>query len=243
MDYPATGWGTRPEHLSRATCRRTRTIYDPGLPFGTYSICLFDKTANRSLQYTTNTATQYDNKTANGSALVDHQPSTGWSNVGRDLPMSRLRTEERGMTLVELLAGISIAVIVSLAAFSLIEAVMKRSGEVSSRVETTQRARQAMDNVTRDLRSQVCVMRSDGSPAMTSARSVYTARPTSITFFGDTADESWKTGTTSMPIPTLRTIGLAGNTIAETVSAGTNDASAPGSVTYLNAAAVRRTEL
>jgi Tfp pilus assembly protein PilW len=157
--------------------------------------------------------------------------------------MRRLRTEERGMTLVELLAGISIAMIVSLAAFGLIEAVMKRSAEVSSRVETTQRARQAMDNITRDLRSQVCVTRSDGAPAMTSARSVYAANANSITFFGDTADESWKTGTTAMPIPTLRTIGLSGNTIAETISPGANDASVAGAVTYVNATAVKRTEL
>ena len=46
--------------------------------------------------------------------------------------MNRIRREERGMTLVELLAAMAIALIVSLAAFSLIEAVMKRTGDVES---------------------------------------------------------------------------------------------------------------
>jgi type II secretory pathway pseudopilin PulG len=157
--------------------------------------------------------------------------------------ISRLRREQRGMTLIEALAAMSIGMIVALATFGLIEAVMKRTGEVSSRVETTQRARQAMDNITRDLRSQVCVMRSDGSPTMSSARSVYVAGPNSITFFGDTADESWKTGTTAMPVATLRTIALSGNTIAETVTTGTVSPASPGTVSYANATGTTRTEL
>jgi prepilin-type N-terminal cleavage/methylation domain-containing protein len=170
--------------------------------------------------------------------------------------MSRLRSEERGMTLVELLAAMAIALIVSFAAFSLIEAVMKRAGEVSSRVETTQRARQAMDNITRDLRSQVCVLRSDGTPAMTTARTVFSASANSITFFGDTADESWKTGTVAMPVATLRTIALTGGTvdpvsklligatIVETTRPGTLDTFAAGAVTFASATGqTTRTEL
>ena len=170
--------------------------------------------------------------------------------------MNRLRNEERGMTLVELLAAMAIAVIVSFAAFSLIEVIMKRTGEVGSRVETTQRARQAMDNVTRDLRSQVCVLRSDGTPAMTTARTVFAASANSITFFGDTADESWKTGTVALPVPTLRTIALTGGTvdpvsglligatINETTRPGTNDSSTPGAITFASATGqTTRTEL
>jgi|tagenome__1003787_1003787.scaffolds.fasta_scaffold20975833_2 type II secretory pathway pseudopilin PulG len=169
--------------------------------------------------------------------------------------MSHLRSE-RGMTLTEALAAMAIAIIVSLAAFSLVEAVMKRSGETSSRVETTQRARQAMDNITRDLRSQVCVLRTDPTPGMTTPRSVYTASGTSITFFGDTADESWKTGVTQMPVPTLRTIALTGGsvdptsklllgaTINETIRPGANDLTTPGGVTFASASGqTTRTEL
>ena len=69
--------------------------------------------------------------------------------------MRRLRAED-GFTLPELLVTMAIALIVSLATFSLIEVVMKRSGDIGARVETTQRGRTAMDLITRQLRSQVC---------------------------------------------------------------------------------------
>jgi prepilin-type N-terminal cleavage/methylation domain-containing protein len=169
--------------------------------------------------------------------------------------VSRLR-DERGMTLTEVLAAMAIAVIISLAGFSLIEAVMKRTGEVSSRVETTQRARQAMDNITRDLRSQVCVLRTDPAPGMTTARSIYSASANSVTFFGDTADESWHSGVATMPVPTLRTISLTGGTvhptsklllgatITETIRPGANDANVVGGVTFASASGqTTRTEL
>jgi prepilin-type N-terminal cleavage/methylation domain-containing protein len=67
-----------------------------------------------------------------------------------------LRAED-GMTLPELLVTITIATIISLAAFALIEFVMKRSGEIEQRVQTTQRGRLAMEDITRQLRSQVCL--------------------------------------------------------------------------------------
>jgi Tfp pilus assembly protein PilW len=70
--------------------------------------------------------------------------------------MSRLRRED-GFSLPELLIAITIAMIVSLATFSLIEFVMKRAGEVDQRVDATQRGRAIMDTITRELRSQVCL--------------------------------------------------------------------------------------
>ena len=88
--------------------------------------------------------------------------------------MHRLRRED-GFTLPELLTTMAIAMIVSLATFTLIEIVMKRSGEVCSRVETTATARTAMDQITRQLRSQVCAKTSTS----TDARSLATASPTS----------------------------------------------------------------
>jgi prepilin-type N-terminal cleavage/methylation domain-containing protein len=70
--------------------------------------------------------------------------------------MSRLR-DQQGFSLPELLTALSIAVIVSLAAFSLIEFTMRRTGEIHGRVEASQRGRAAMDTMTRQLRSQVCL--------------------------------------------------------------------------------------
>jgi hypothetical protein len=47
--------------------------------------------------------------------------------------------------------------IVSLATFALIETTMKKSGDAAARVEAAQRGRVAMDIITRQLRSQVCI--------------------------------------------------------------------------------------
>jgi prepilin-type N-terminal cleavage/methylation domain-containing protein len=133
-----------------------------------------------------------------------------------------------GFTLIEMLISITLSVVISLASFALIEAVMRRSGEISSRVETTQRARVVMDDLTRALRSQVCVQRSDGSPTMTSPRSVYVGTAGSVTFFADTADESLTVTNTTMPVPTLRTVTLTGTKLTEAIVSGTTDTSKPG---------------
>jgi Tfp pilus assembly major pilin PilA len=99
--------------------------------------------------------------------------------------MSRLR-EERGQTLIELLTAISIALVVSLATFALVEFVMKRTGEVDQRVDATQRGRMIMDTITRELRSQVCL--DAGTPAMARRTGDLTDGNTA-TFYADlTAD-------------------------------------------------------
>jgi prepilin-type N-terminal cleavage/methylation domain-containing protein len=75
---------------------------------------------------------------------------------GDALMRGRLRSED-GFTLPELLTAITIALIVSLAAFALIEFTLKKTGEVDQRVDATQRGRAIMDTITRQLRSQVCL--------------------------------------------------------------------------------------
>jgi hypothetical protein len=80
--------------------------------------------------------------------------------------ISRLRRED-GVTLTEMLVGMTIAMIVSLACFSLIEFTMRRAGEVQGRVEASQKGRAAMDTITRQLRSQVCL--SSAVPPMAAA--------------------------------------------------------------------------
>jgi prepilin-type N-terminal cleavage/methylation domain-containing protein len=144
--------------------------------------------------------------------------------------LNRLRQED-GMSLPELLTALVIASIVSLAAFGLVETVMNRYGETAARVDTAQRSRLAMDQITRELRSQVCVTRSD-TTLMTTPRSLYAATPTSVTFFADLGDESYKTGTTTMPVATLRTLTLTGAKLTETTVQGINDATTVGAVTF-----------
>jgi hypothetical protein len=99
--------------------------------------------------------------------------------------MSRLR-DESGQTLIDLLTAITIALIVSFAAFALLEFVMKRTGEVDGRVDATQRGRMIVDTMTRELRSQVCL--DANTPAMATRTGDITDGNTA-TFYADlTAD-------------------------------------------------------
>ena len=70
--------------------------------------------------------------------------------------MTRLRRED-GHTLPELLTALGMATVILLATFALLDHVMKRTAETQARVEATQRGRQAMDTMSRALRSSVCL--------------------------------------------------------------------------------------
>ena len=79
--------------------------------------------------------------------------------------LTRVRSQA-GMTLVELLAAMSIAMITMLAVFAVLDTSVKQSNAVAGRVNATQRARLAMDAITRQLRSQICM--SATNPAVVS---------------------------------------------------------------------------
>jgi prepilin-type N-terminal cleavage/methylation domain-containing protein len=64
---------------------------------------------------------------------------------------------EDGFTLPELLTGMIVAVIVLFAAFQTLDTVISSTGQTQRRVEANQRGRAAMDDVIRQLRSQVCL--------------------------------------------------------------------------------------
>jgi prepilin-type N-terminal cleavage/methylation domain-containing protein len=68
----------------------------------------------------------------------------------------RLR-DERGFTLIELLVASMVGMIVLFAAFGLVEATFKGQRIVESRIDGTERGRMAMEQVTRQLRAQVCL--------------------------------------------------------------------------------------
>jgi Tfp pilus assembly protein PilW len=100
-----------------------------------------------------------------------------------------------GFTLPELLIGISMSMIIALAGFALVDTAMKRTGETADRVEATQRGRQAMDVMTRSLRSQVCLPADQlAAPITTAQPAVALASPTQVTYFTDMS-----TGTAAFP--------------------------------------------
>jgi prepilin-type N-terminal cleavage/methylation domain-containing protein len=69
--------------------------------------------------------------------------------------MRRLRAQD-GVTLPELLVAMTIGLATVLAVYAILDTTMKQSSRVAGRVNATQRARIAMDTMTRQLRSQVC---------------------------------------------------------------------------------------
>jgi prepilin-type N-terminal cleavage/methylation domain-containing protein len=69
----------------------------------------------------------------------------------------RALADDRGFTLPELLIGMTLAMVVLFAAFQTLDTVIGTTGKVQRRVEAGQRGRAAMDDVVRQLRSQVCL--------------------------------------------------------------------------------------
>jgi prepilin-type N-terminal cleavage/methylation domain-containing protein len=89
--------------------------------------------------------------------------------------LARLRREETGFTLVEVLVALVIGMIILLASFTMLDASVVLTGKVTDRVDRTQRSRVAMDRIARELRSQVCL--AAGSPAITDGQDY------SVTFY------------------------------------------------------------
>lgn len=97
--------------------------------------------------------------------------------------MTRLR-DQRGFTVVELVAVMLIGGIVLAGVASLMQVVMRQSTGIVARTDASQRGRLVMDRMTRQLRSQVCLDLGYASarPALESADG------TTITFFTDMSD-------------------------------------------------------
>jgi prepilin-type N-terminal cleavage/methylation domain-containing protein len=70
--------------------------------------------------------------------------------------MRRLAGQERGFTLVEMLVASTLSVLVLLAAFSLVSASERASKRVRDRIDSTQRGRIALDQMTQQLRAMAC---------------------------------------------------------------------------------------
>jgi prepilin-type N-terminal cleavage/methylation domain-containing protein len=129
------------------------------------------------------------------------------------MPVSRLRNND-GFTLIELMTALVIGTIVIMAAFSLIDHAFVVNGKVASRSEATQRGRAAMDDITRALRSQVCV---NNQPP------VIAATPTSVTFTDDLSNGS------RAPEKRQLVYDPVADTLTQSVWTGTNNG---GNVTF-----------
>lgn len=113
---------------------------------------------------------------------------------------------EAGFTLVELLVAISIGSVVMLATFGLLDSSVVLTGRTQDRVDATQRGRLAMETITTQLRSQVCLNATTpaivGSGGTAAASDQYTADFWVFTKTGTFAPErhviGWDTNTNSI---------------------------------------------
>lgn len=92
------------------------------------------------------------------------------------------RKHEAGFALTELLVAMSVGLVVLLAAFLLLDRAQSASSEISDRQDAVQRGRQAMENLTRQIRSQVCL-------GNTTEPITY-GSPNQVTFYADLTDGS-----------------------------------------------------
>ena len=137
------------------------------MPFGTYDVCVerFRGTSGNNVWY----------RRTNTNIVVGQSPGTRGPEHGAEhqladrarleVPghMRRLR-DESGMTLMEVLVASTVGMVVLLAMFAMLDSTVRMNTGVMSRTDSMQRGRVAMDVLTQELRSQVCLV--DLTPAI-----------------------------------------------------------------------------
>jgi hypothetical protein len=127
--------------------------------------------------------------------------------------MSRFRAQE-GFTLMEVLVAATIGFVVLSAALGLLESTLRLDNGVMAKTDAQQRGRLAMDRITQELRSQVCLNLT--TPAIVPVKST----ADSVTFYSDFGED------VKAP-PMLRTITFD-NTTGEISESDVLGKGAPG---------------
>jgi prepilin-type N-terminal cleavage/methylation domain-containing protein len=126
--------------------------------------------------------------------------------MGRVVRKARGRIAgQRGFSLTELLVAVTIGMVILFAALAVFDRTISASGQIADRSEALQRGRLAMEVISRQLRSQVCV--GDTPP-------IVAGSDLSVTFYADLTD-----GTPANPIK-KRTLSYSTttDTISESVA-------------------------
>lgn len=114
--------------------------------------------------------------------------------------LKRLREDERGTTLAELLVGLSMGMVVMLGLTTMVVLSMQSTTRVTTRVDSTQRGRLVLTRVIDQLHS-ACI-----SPKLAPVQKE--SSTTSIRFVH-------ATGSAVSPVPTLSVISLSGETLSQ----------------------------
>jgi type II secretory pathway pseudopilin PulG len=152
--------------------------------------------------------------------------------------------DERGFTLIELMVAATVGIIVLLVAFALLDASSKSYGQIDARLDSTQRARQAMDWFEREIRSQTCP-----DPSTPTVPALMQATDTSMTLWVNNAGGTATAPPAGTPIttfaPTQHRLELTAGKLVDSTLAGTFPNQTVSSATTLttNIAAVSGTPL
>lgn len=118
--------------------------------------------------------------------------------------IARLRRDEQGFTLMELLVTMSIGMVVMMGVFALLDLSVESQAQTADRVDGVQRARLAMDGVTQRLRSLTCPEDVEDDPATDADdAALIGGEAQSVRFFaamGAEADFSRGTGNAQRPL-------------------------------------------
>src|SRR5688572_12327852 len=136
----------------------------------------------------------------------------------------RLRAEQSGFTLVELLVAMSIGMVIIIAAYNILDASVRAWGNAEARTDVSQKGRLGMDVIARNLRSQTCP--TTAASSTTPVGSFVLAEATRAVFWidlGRPADPT--TGRTKDP--SLSGINYANGVISEQIFASNNIGSTP----------------
>ena len=128
--------------------------------------------------------------------------------------VTRLRKRlaaERGFTLIELMMSAAIGTVIMLAAFGLLDATIRTFGSSGHRTDVAQRGRLMLDEVTRQLRTPVCLS-ANGTSA------ILDATATSIRFYSDMTGSDFRVGS---PQPTIVELSFSGGNLTQTTTSGT----------------------
>jgi prepilin-type N-terminal cleavage/methylation domain-containing protein len=118
---------------------------------------------------------------------------------------------ERGFTLIELMMSAAIGTVIMLAAFGLLDATIRTFGSSGHRTDVAQRGRLMLDEVTRQLRTPVCLS-ANGTSA------ILDATATSIRFYSDMTGSDFRVGS---PQPAIVELTFSGGILTQTTTRDT----------------------
>jgi prepilin-type N-terminal cleavage/methylation domain-containing protein len=126
----------------------------------------------------------------------------------------RLRSDQSGFTLIEMLVACTLGMIVLVAALQLAEVAMRSTSNTTERADDAQRGRVAMEQIVQGLNSEVCARPN----AASKFNPLVSADATKLVFYRDIAGKSGNNAAAFLP--DQHTYQLVGDTITDVTNAG-----------------------